>query len=64
MRDPPPTPETSCAFGPNVRHASLAASSAVGGGFCPAFTDTLLRLIMSQEECHGTEAEVFSGVQA
>jgi hypothetical protein len=24
----------------------------------------LLRLIMSQEGCHGTEAEVFSGVQA
>ena len=34
------------------------------GGFCPAFTDTWLRLIMGQEGCHGTEAEVFSGVQA
>ena len=33
-------------------------------GFCPAFTDTLLRLIMGQEGCHGTEAEVFSGIQA
>jgi hypothetical protein len=33
-------------------------------GFCPAFTDTWLRLIMGQEGCHGTEAKVFSGVQA
>ncbi len=33
-------------------------------GFCPAFTDTWLRLIMSQEGCHGTTAEIFSGVQA
>ena len=27
-------------------------------------TDTVLRLIMSQEGCHGTTAEVFSRVQA
>ena len=33
------------------------------GGFCPTFTDTWLRLIMSQEGCHGTKAEIFSGVQ-
>jgi hypothetical protein len=33
-------------------------------GFNPAFTDTLLRLIMGQEGCHGTTAEVFSRVQA
>jgi hypothetical protein len=35
-----------------------------GEGFNPAFTDTLLRLIMGQEGCHGTTAEVFSRVQA
>ena len=33
-------------------------------GFCPDFTDTLLRLIMGREGCHGTEAEVCSRVQA
>jgi hypothetical protein len=33
-------------------------------GFCPAFPDTALRLIMSQEGCHGTETKGFSGVQA
>ncbi len=33
-------------------------------GSAPLFTDTLLRLIMGQEGCYGTEAEVFSGVQA
>ena len=33
-------------------------------GFCPTFTDTWVRLIMSQEGCHGTEAKVFSRVQA
>jgi hypothetical protein len=33
-------------------------------GFCPAFTDDLLRSIMDQEGWHGTTAEVFSRVQA
>jgi hypothetical protein len=33
-------------------------------GFCPAFADTWLQLIMGQEKCHGTQAETFSGVQA
>lgn len=33
-------------------------------GFCPAFTDALLRSIMGQEGWHGTTAEVFSRVQA
>jgi hypothetical protein len=35
----------------------------IGFGFCPAFTDTWLRLIMGQEGCHGiTTTEVFSRV--
>jgi hypothetical protein len=33
-------------------------------GFSPTFTDTLVRLIMGEEGCHGTTAEVFSRVQA
>jgi len=39
----------------------LTKSGYCTGGFCPAFPDTSLRLILGQERCHGTKAEVFSG---
>jgi hypothetical protein len=49
-----------------IRERKLPISKwVIYDGFCPDFTDTLLRLIMGQEGCHGTTTtEVFSRVQA
>jgi len=52
---------------PTMHYCNCLASlhrQPAADGFCPAFTDALLRSIMGQEGWHGATAEVFSRVQA
>jgi hypothetical protein len=56
---------SSCTVAFEIASLSTRPSFAAGlaAGFCPAFTDTELRLIMGQEGCHGNTTEKFGRVQ-